>query len=66
MDKFKVCKVCEEKKAVHEFPKHQFPRMGHRDKCKACCGIQVHKKRDSGTQWAIDTFRKLNISGMEY
>ncbi len=63
MDKFKVCKVCNTKKEVHEFPKHQFPRIGHRDKCKACCGIQVHKKQ---RDWAAETYRRLKISGVDY
>lgn len=66
MDKFKVCKVCNAKKEVKEFPKHQFPRMGHRDKCKACCGMQVHKKLDAGQLWARDTYHRLHISGMDY
>lgn len=66
MDKFKVCRVCNAKKELKEFPKHQFPRMGHRDKCKACCGIQVRKKRDRNVSWATDTYNRLKISGMDY
>lgn len=64
MDKYKICKHCDEKKNLNEFPKQQFPRIGHRDKCKSCCGFKIQAKRVK--KWVSDTFTKLELTGTDY
>lgn len=64
--KYKICKHCEEKKEVHEFPKHQFPRIGHRDKCKSCCGMKVQRKDKELRRWVSNTFSGLGLTGADY
>ena len=66
MEKFKRCKVCGEKKSLQSFPKHQFPRIGHRDKCKSCCGSECKEKQDPSDRWVSHTFKQLKLTGADY
>ncbi len=67
MDKYKICKHCEEKKTISEFPKHQFPRIGHRDKCKSCCGMKVRTSVPKEVRkWVSSTISGLGLTGADY
>jgi superfamily II helicase len=62
MDKYKVCKQCQDKKPAQEFAKNQFPELGRKDICKRCDS----PKLTAGRAWAVNTLRTMELNQYDY